>query len=117
MKIDLAPLRDLAGFIGAAVIDSETGLILGQLGVDAQTLEAAAAANADVVRAARRMVQSLEIQDDLEDLLVCLWSQYHIVRTIGRNPAILIYVMLDRRNANLGGARLALRQVERSIEA
>jgi hypothetical protein len=116
LKIDLAPLRDLAGFLGAAVIDSETGLILGHLGGDLQTLEAAAAGNTDVVRAARRMAASLDLQDDLEDLAVCLFTQFHLVRAIDRNPAILIYVMLDRRNANLAGARLALKQVEQAIE-
>ena len=32
-----------------------------------------------------------------------------------RNPAILLYLSLDRASANLGVARLALKQIERAI--
>jgi predicted regulator of Ras-like GTPase activity (Roadblock/LC7/MglB family) len=112
MKIELGPLRDLAGFVGAAVFDSESGLVLGKLGGDAHAIEAAASASADVVRAARRMAQSLETDDDLEDLLICYWDAYHLVRALERTPAIMLYLSLDRRSANLGVARLALRAVE-----
>lgn len=115
MRIELGPLRGLAGFLGAAVVDCESGLVLGKLGGDAQDLEAAATACTEVVRATRRMSQSLSADDDLEDLLICFWNEYHIVRAIERNPAILLYLSLDRANANLGVARLALKQIERAI--
>lgn len=114
MRIELGPLRDLAGFVGAAVVDSESGLVLGKLGGDALAIETAAAASADVVRAARTMAQTLENEEDLEDLLICYWSAYHIVRVVERNPAIMLYVSLERRSANLGVARLALKAVEQA---
>ena len=117
MRIELGPLRELAGFISAAVVDCETGLVLGKLGGDGHTAEVAATSSTEVVRAARRMAQVLEAgeNEDLEDLLICFWQEYHIVRPIQRNPAILLYLSLDRRTANLGVARLALRQVENAI--
>ena len=117
MRIELGPLRELAGFISAAVVDCETGLVLGKLGGDGHTAEAAATSSTDVVRAARRMAQALDVGEgeDLEDLLICFWQEYHIVRPIQRNPAILLYLSLDRSTANLGVARLALRQVESVI--
>lgn len=115
MRIDLGALTQLNGFVGAAVVDSETGLILGRTPVDLSRLEAAAAANMDVLRAARAMVQVLDLEDDVEDTHVSLGGQFHLVRTISKNPAIFLYLLLDRRTANLGIARLALKQVEEAI--
>lgn len=115
MRIDLSPLRQLGGFIGAAVVDSETGLVLGRLGADTHDFDAAAAGSTDVVRAARRIAQALEADEDLEDVFVSFGSQYHLARTVAVNPAILLYLWLDRRNANFGLARIALKQVEEAI--
>ncbi len=115
MRIDLGGLKDLAGFAGAAVVDSETGLILGQIGGLENGVEVAAAANMDVLRAARQLVETLEMDDDVEDVIVALGSQYHFVRTISLNPAIFLYLRLDRRNANLALARLSLKRTEAGI--
>lgn len=116
MRIDLGPLRQLTGFVGAAVIDSETGLVLGQLTADGRDLEIAAAGVTDVVRTARQLGLSLAPNDDLEDVFVSCGDQFHLARTIGENPAILLYLWLDRRGANFGLARLTLKQVEEAIQ-
>ena len=117
VRIELGPLRELDGFISAAVVDCETGLVLGKLAGDGHTAEVAATSSTDVVRAARRMAQAIAAGEgeDLEDLLICFWQEYHIVRPFKRDPAILLYLSLDRRTANLGVARLALKQVEHVI--
>lgn len=115
MRIDLGALKRLPGFQGAAVVDSETGLVLGRVDAAGRDLEAAAAGTMEVVRAARRMVHALEMDDDVEDVLVTLGSQLHLARTVTRSPAIFLYVALDRDTANLGMARLTLKQVEEAI--
>jgi len=115
MRIDLSPLKQLTGFLGAAVVDSETGLVLGRLAADARDLDVAAAGATDVVRAARRIAQTLEADDDLEDVFVSFGSQYHLARAVALNPAILLYLWLDRRSANFGLARITLKQVEEAI--
>lgn len=101
--------------MGAAVVDSETGLILGQIGANGGDLEICAAGSMDLVRGARRMVNALEIDDDVEDVIVSLQAQYHLARTVRKNPAIFIYLRLDRQAANLGLARLTLQRVEDAI--
>jgi len=116
LRIDLGALKQLSGFVGAAVVDSETGLVLGRLEPQGRSLEAAAASAMDLVRAARRMVHTLEVDDDVEDIIVALSGQYHMARTVAASPAIFLYVALDRRNANLAVARLTLKQVEASIK-
>ncbi|MBL8549071.1 MAG: hypothetical protein JNJ73_03735 [Hyphomonadaceae bacterium] len=115
MRIDLGALRELAGFSGAAVVDSETGLVLGRVAADGRNLEAAAAGSMDVVRAARGLVHSLESEDDVEDIVVTLGEQYHLARTVAKSPAIFLYLWLDRRSANLALARMTLKQVEEAI--
>jgi len=116
LRIDLGALRQLAGFLGAAVVDSETGLVLGRASPDGRDLEAAAGASMDVVRAARRMVHALELDDDVEDVFVSLGAQYHLARTVAKSPAIFLYVALDRHTANLAVARITLKSVEEAIE-
>lgn len=115
MRIDLGALKKLAGFIGAAVVDSETGLVLGRVDGHSRDLEGFAAGSMEVVRAARRMVHVLEIDDDVEDVLVTLGAQYHLARTVAKSPAIFLYLALDRGVANLAMARLTLKQVEEAI--
>jgi predicted regulator of Ras-like GTPase activity (Roadblock/LC7/MglB family) len=115
VRIDLGALRQLTGFVGAAVVDSETGLVLGRISADGRDLEAAAAGSMELVRAARRMVHSLESEDDVEDVLVTLSEQYHLARTVEKSPAIFLYLWLDRRTSNLGLARITLKQVEEAI--
>ena len=115
MRIDLGALRDLSGFCGAAVVDSETGLVLGRAVADGRYLEAGAAGSMEVVRAARRLVHSLESENDLEDVVVTLGEHYHLARTVAKSPAIFLYLWLDRRSANLALARITLKQVEEAI--
>jgi predicted regulator of Ras-like GTPase activity (Roadblock/LC7/MglB family) len=116
LRIDLGALKQLSGFIGAAVVDGETGLVLGRVASDTRDLETAAAGSMEVIRAARRMVQALEMDDDVEDIFISLGAQYYLLRTVARSPAIFLYVALDRRSANLGLARMTLKQVEEAIK-
>jgi predicted regulator of Ras-like GTPase activity (Roadblock/LC7/MglB family) len=115
VRIDLGALRRLSGFVGAAVVDSETGLVLGRIAADGRDLDTAAAGGMELVRAARRMAHALGTEDDVEEVLVSLAGQYHLARTVARNPAIFLYLWLDRSSANLALARITLKQVETAI--
>ena len=115
VRVDLSPLKDLAGFSGAAVVDCETGLLLGRMVARAADLDAGAASAADVVRAARGLAAALAADSDVEDVIVSLRGQYHMVRVVESNPAIVIYLALDRPAANLGLAHITLRNVERAV--
>lgn len=115
-RIDLSPLSDIDGFIGAALVDSDSGLVLGAEGGGALDLEMAAAGNTEVVRAKRKTMQSLGLQDKIEDVLISLNRQYHLIRPLDSNDAIFIYIALDRRQANLGMARLEVKKFEKSLD-
>lgn len=115
MAINFGPLSDLPGFIGACIVDSSTGMVLAVEGGGRLDLELAAAGNTEVVRAKRRTIASLNLKDNIEDILISLHSQYHLIRPLDRNDQIFVYVALDRKVANLALARLAMKKVEQDL--
>jgi hypothetical protein len=115
-KINLDALNAIDGFIGACVVDSESGMVLGMLGGSAQLdLEVAAAGNTQVVRAKRKTMKSLALSDTIEDILISLQKQYHIIRPLESNDALFIYVALERDKSNLAMARHEIRTFEKSL--
>ena len=115
MAIDLSGLRDLGGYIGSCVVDSDTGMVLALDSHGRLDLELAAAGNTEVVRSKRRTIQTLNMKDEIEDILISLKHQYHIIRLMRMNDRIFIYVALDRKVANLALARMVIQRVEESI--
>lgn len=112
-QTDISALNDIAGFIGACLVDSETGMMLAaEKGNGKLDLEAAGAANTEVVRAKNAAMAALGLQDHIEDILITLGSQYHLIRPLQSSPTVFIYVALDKKNANLGMARLNVKKVE-----
>jgi len=116
MSTDISALNNIAGFIGACLVDSESGLMLAAEGGSARfDLEAAGAANTEVVRAKNAAMVALNLKDAIEDILITLGTQYHLIRPLSSNSAIFIYVALDKKSANLGMARLAVKTVEGTV--
>ncbi len=116
IKEALAKLNSVDGFIGAALVDSDSGMLLGQEGGGALNLEVAAAGNTEVVRAKRKTMGNLNLKDAIEDILISLGKQYHIIRPLRSRPAIFFYIALDRSRANLAMARIALADVEKDLQ-
>ena len=116
IKDSLAKLNQIDGFIGAALVDSESGMLLGSEGGGGLNLEVAAAGNTEVVRAKRKTMGNLSLKDSIEDILISLGKQYHLIRPLRARPTIFFYVALDRSRANLAMARITLSDVEKDLQ-
>lgn len=114
-KETLPKLMEIDGCIGCCIVDSNSGMMLGAAGGGAISLEVAAAGNTEVVRSKRKTMKAINLQDQIEDILITLNRQYHLIRPLSTNDALFIYVVLDRTRANLAMARHQLTQIERDL--
>jgi hypothetical protein len=115
VKDALPKIAEIDGFVGACIVDSNSGMTLGALGGSGVDLEAAAAGNTEVVRAKRKTMKALNLNDSIEDMLITLGKAYHLIRPLASNDALFIYLVLDRSKANLAMARHSLKTVEKDL--
>ncbi|MFD7906740.1 hypothetical protein ACFV4F_23785 [Kitasatospora sp. NPDC059722] len=112
-------MTSIEGAIGAALVDYNSGMALATLdGPGGLDLNVAAAGNTDVVRAKMRTMDMLGLQDGIEDILITLSSQYHLIRPLtGRTgKGLFLYLALDKGRANLAMARHQLVKIEADME-
>ncbi len=115
-KLDLSGLNGMDGFIAAALVDGDSGLALAAVGGGGINIEVAAAGNTEVIKAKRRVAAALKLNDSIEDILITLGKQYHLIRPLERNEKLFLYVVLDRAKANLAMSRHELKSFEKSLD-
>lgn len=116
LKETLEKLSKLDGYIGACVVDSNSGMMLGADGGGSTiSLELAAAGNTEVIRAKRQTMKSLGLKDSIEDILITLATQYHLIRLVHSLEGLFIYLVLDKTKANLAMGRHVLAEAEKSM--
>lgn len=114
-KISLESLRSIDGYIASALVDIDSGMLMAGDGTGVN-LEVAAAGNTEVVRAKRKVANALNLNDTIEDMLISLTKQYHLIRPLESNQKVFLYVVLDRTKSNLAMARHELRTFEKSLD-
>jgi hypothetical protein len=115
----LKEAMSIDGALGVALVDWDSGMPLGTLGGGKYLdLEVAAAGNTEVVRAKMRAMESLRLIDTIEDILITLTKQYHLIRLLKNSTqehGLFLYLALDRPKSNLALARHGLKQIESDL--
>ena len=111
----LQELMNLDGAMGGCIVDYMSGMVLGMAGGGVD-LELAAAGNSQVVKAKVATMKSLDIKGEIEDMLITLESQLHIIRPTAKHEDLFIYLVLDKSKANLALARRKVQAEENKLE-
>lgn len=115
IRQSLEDLLTVDGAMCASVVDSESGMMLGSSGGGID-LEIAAAGNTEVVRAKLKTMRQLGLNDVIEDMLITLGRQYHLIRPSARKEGVFIYFVLDKAKSNLALARRKLQDVDKTLQ-
>jgi predicted regulator of Ras-like GTPase activity (Roadblock/LC7/MglB family) len=99
---------DVSGVIAAAIVDLESGMTLA-----ARTnrpdfdLAVASAYNSELVKQKLKIIRALNLKSTLEDILLTLSDQFHLIKFLPGGAAFL-YLAADRSNTNLAILRIAI---------
>ncbi|MGW3666698.1 hypothetical protein [Streptomyces sp. NPDC005141] len=112
-------MTSIEGAMGAALVDYTSGMALGTLGGGKELdLNVAAAGNTDVIRAKVRTMEHLGLKSKIEDVLITLESQYHVIRPLKSRSGngLFLYLVLNKATSNLAMARHQLARIEAELE-
>jgi len=116
-NFSLESLRNIDGYVASALVDEDSGMLMaGDSIISSIDLELASAGNAEVVRAKRKVAASLKLNDTIEDILISLERQYHLIRPLVSNKNVFLYVIIDRQKSNLAMARHHLKAFEKTLD-
>jgi predicted regulator of Ras-like GTPase activity (Roadblock/LC7/MglB family) len=96
--------EQVPGFIAASLVDVESGMTLGATSADPNfDLTMASAFNSEMVKQKLRIIETLGYRGSLEDIIVDLSDQIHLIKVL--NPGTFLYLVVSRRTSNLAIAR------------
>ncbi|MEM7675026.1 MAG: hypothetical protein AAF449_03385 [Myxococcota bacterium] len=109
----LSKLAELDGYIAAALVSVDSGMVVSKhIAMSGFNIDLAAAANADVVKAKIKAVSALGLKDQIEDILITLGKQYHLIRPMRTRSNYFFYLSLNKQAGNLALARFQLEDIE-----
>jgi hypothetical protein len=98
---------EMPGFMAASLVDLESGMTLGLKSVRPDfDLAAASAYNSEMVKQKLKIMKALNLRTALEDMLITLGEQIHMIKMI--SPTTFIYLCVDRSLSNLAIVRNVL---------
>lgn len=98
---------DASGFIAAALVDLDSGMTLAVKSVRPDfDLTAASAYNSELVKQKLKIMRTLGLTGTIEDMLISLTDQIHLIKLVGTNT--FLYLAVDRKQSNLAIVRAAV---------
>src|SRR6187549_1738598 len=98
---------DTNGFIAASLVDLDSGMTLAiKTSRSDFDLTAASAYNSELVKQKLKIMRTLGLSGAIEDMLITLTDQIHLIKLIG--PNTFLYLAVDKKQSNLALVRSAV---------
>jgi len=102
-------LTELPTLLAVAVVETESGMPLASHSNIADfDIETAAAYNTEVVKAKLKALSALKLNQSLQDILLTLTDQFHLLR-LSSDGGMFVYLAVNSRDTNLAQARMVMR--------
>ena len=99
--------QDMNGFIAASLVDLDSGMTLAIKASRTEfDLTAASAYNSELVKQKLKIMRTLGLSGTIEDMLITLSDQIHLVKLIG--PNTFLYLAVDKKLSNIALVRTAV---------
>ncbi len=98
---------DASGFIAASLVDLDSGMTLAIKAARTDfDLTAASAYNSELVKQKLKIMRTLGLTGTIEDMLITLTDQIHLVKLIGTGT--FLYLAVDKKQSNIALVRSAV---------
>ena len=98
---------DANGFIAASLVDLDSGMTLAIKAARSDfDLTAASAYNSELVKQKLKIMRTLGLSGAIEDMLITLTDQIHLIKLVGTNT--FLYLAVDRKQSNIALVRSAV---------
>lgn len=98
---------EVPGFIAASLVDLDSGMTLAVKSARPEfDLAAASAFNSEIVKQKHKTIRALGLSSILEDILLTLSDQLHLIKMVGNGS--FIYLAADRSTTNLAIMRTSV---------
>ena len=110
----LEELMVFDGSIGVALVDAQSGMVLGEAGTTGNLGLSAAGASV-ILRARLETNKTLGLTEEIADVLITLSSQIQIIHPLAKNPKLFLYMIGDKTKSSLAMARYKAAEADDSI--
>ena len=95
---------DIPGFIAASLVDLDSGMTLAVRSTRNDfDLGVASAYNSELVKQKMKIMKSLNLKTNLEDMIITLGDQIHLIKVL--SPTMFIYLACERAGSNIAIVR------------
>jgi hypothetical protein len=102
------------GSIGVALVDGQSGMVLGEAG-SAGNLGLSAAGASVILRSRLETNKALGLAENIVDVLITLSSQVQIIHPLAKNSSLFLYLIGDKAKASLAMARYKASEADELI--
>lgn len=117
LEEQLTRITEVGGFLGVGIVAEATGRALHcKTGTSSLDLEQAALGIARAVRSKHETITQLDAEEHIEDVLITMGTQYHLIRPLLAKEGHFVYLVLDKAVGNLAMARFLMANVDKATD-